>query len=378
MQVTSARADTRHAAALPRWTYLRDAVLRSYSQILFCRSHAVGLLLMLAGVVAPGLALAGLASVLLATGMARLLNLSEDQVRSGLFGYNALLVGLGGTALLPPGPAALLLTALAVVASVFVTAALHSALGSTFNLPVLTVPFLLVFPLLMAAATTLGMTVGKLGSDPVAAYLGLPGPVNLFLQSLGAVFFLPRVDVGLLVALGLLRLVMSNRWIWSAAPSSTTAVLPSGLRSTSMKKPVVIFGTGPPGVMERNLMVPLACGLRGSVMSYRITWRPVATASTGASAAAASPKMGRVMVCFTVTDEESSLGPPAATRSTMPTFGFLARLRSVATYATAESLLSTMGSGSVNFTSPERFLMSPGVASWSTAMRSRSGTVTRW
>ncbi len=199
MQVTSARADTRHAAALPRWTYLRDAVLRSYSQILFCRSHAVGLLLMLAGVVAPGLALAGLASVLLATGMARLLNLSEDQVRSGLFGYNALLVGLGGTALLPPGPAALLLTALAVVASVFVTAALHSALGSTFNLPVLTVPFLLVFPLLMAAATTLGMTVGKLGSDPVAAYLGLPGPVNLFLQSLGAVFFLPRVDAGLLV-----------------------------------------------------------------------------------------------------------------------------------------------------------------------------------
>ena len=204
MQPISARADTPEQTELPRWTYVRDAVLRSYSQILFCRSHVVGLLLLLAGTVAPDLALAGLASVLLATGMARLLNLSEDQVRSGLFGYNALLVGLGGTALLPPGPAALLLTALAVVASVFVTAALHSALGSTFNLPVLTLPFLLVFPLLMASATTLEMTVGKLAADPVAAYLGLPAPVNLFLQSLGAVFFLPRVDAGLLVLAALL------------------------------------------------------------------------------------------------------------------------------------------------------------------------------
>ena len=199
MQPISARADRPEQTVQPRWTYLRDAVLRSYSQILFCRSHTVGLLLMLAGVVMPRMALAGLASVLLATAVARLLHMCEDNVRSGLLGYNALLVGLGGTALLPPGPATLLLIALAVVASVFVTAALHSALGSTFNLPVLTLPFLLVFPLLMAAASTLGLAVGKLAADPVAAHLALPGPLTLFFQSLGAVFFLPRVDAGLLV-----------------------------------------------------------------------------------------------------------------------------------------------------------------------------------
>ena len=192
-----------HELPAPRWTYLRDAVLRSYSQIFFCRSLLVGLLLLAAGVVSPRLLLAGLASVLLATGLARLLNLSEDLVRSGLFGYNALLVGLGGAALLPVGPGALLLTALAVLASVFVTAALHSALGSTFNLPVLTLPFLLVFPLLMAAATTVGLPVARLAADPVAPFLGLPAPLNLFLQSLGAVFFLPRVDAGLLVLLAL-------------------------------------------------------------------------------------------------------------------------------------------------------------------------------
>ena len=227
MQPISARADRPEQTVQPRWTYLRDAVLRSYSQILFCRSHAVGLLLLLAGVVAPRMALAGLASVLLATGVARLLHLCEDNVRSGLLGYNALLVGLGGTALLPPGPAALLLTALAVVASVFVTAALHSALGSTFNLPVLTLPFLLVFPLLMAAASTLGLPVGKLAEDPLAAHLALPGSVTLFFQSLGAVFFLPRVDAGLLVLVALV--VYSRVGVVLAILGFVMAQLVSGL-----------------------------------------------------------------------------------------------------------------------------------------------------
>lgn len=180
-----------------------DPLMRSYAQILFNRSHVVGLLLLLATAVSPPVAAAGLASVLLATLVARALNLSADLIDSGLFGYNALLIGLGGSYLFEPGPAALLLVTTAVIASVFITAAFHSALGNTFNLPALTLPFVFVFYLQLAAAAVLGVEFTAVAADPLAAWLELPGPVTTFLQSLGALFFLPRVDAGAVVLLAL-------------------------------------------------------------------------------------------------------------------------------------------------------------------------------
>ena len=229
---------------------LTDAVLRSYSQVLFCRSHVVGLLLLLATATSPRLLVSGALAVLLATATARLLSLSEDQIRAGLFGYNALLVALGATALLPGTAAAAGLTALAVVASVFVTAALNSALGSTFNLPVLTWPFLVIFPLTLAAANSMGLAVGTLPADPVAATLSLPAPLTLLLQSLGAVFFVPRVDAGLLVLLAL-------------ASYSRIAVL------------LAVMGFGMAQVMGLSLVTPQT-GLLPVVLGYNFIMLAVA------------------------------------------------------------------------------------------------------
>jgi urea transporter len=186
-------------AARPIRTTL-GAVLGSYAQVLFTRSRLVGLILLSAGVVAPRLLLAGVLSVLASTLTARLMSYPEEQIESGLFGYSALLTGLAGAALLAPGPRALALVAAGVVASVFVTAAFHSALGQTFNLPTLTLPFLAVFFLLTTAAPSLGVPLqGPLSSSGPQ----LPGPAGGFLRCLGAVFFLPRADAGLLVLCGL-------------------------------------------------------------------------------------------------------------------------------------------------------------------------------
>jgi len=181
----------------------RDLVLRSFAQIFFGGSRLVGLMLLLATALSPRLFLAGVCSILVAAGVARLLRLSPDQIRSGLLTYNALLVGLGGAALLEPTPVTILLIVLAVAASVLVTTAMNSALGSHFNLPILTLPFLAVLPVLLATATSLGGRAATLPPDPISPYLGLPAPLALLLQSLGAVFFLPRVDAGLLVLAGL-------------------------------------------------------------------------------------------------------------------------------------------------------------------------------
>jgi len=192
------------AAVAPPLAFARDALLNSYAQIMFSSSALVGLFLLAATAVSPRLAVGGAASVALALAATRLLNLSPDNARSGLLTYNALLVGIGSSAMLPPSLTSYGLIALAVIGTVLLTAALHSAMGTTFNLPVLTLPFLLVFTMVLAAAPALGLKIQWLVVGGGVLSGMLPARVELFLQSLGAIFFLPRADAGLLVLAGLL------------------------------------------------------------------------------------------------------------------------------------------------------------------------------
>jgi murein DD-endopeptidase MepM/ murein hydrolase activator NlpD/urea transporter len=165
-------------------------------------------LLVLATAVEPRTMLFGFIAVLLSVGTAQLLRLSPDLTRSGLFGYNALLVALGGASLVQHTAMGIGLLVLAVMGSVLVTAAIHSALGTHFALPALTLPFLAVFYLVLGAAPLADIPLRSLTTDPLALELGMGPAPRLYLQSLGALFFLPRIDAGAFV---LLALVVHSR-----------------------------------------------------------------------------------------------------------------------------------------------------------------------
>lgn len=185
--------------------FVVDSVLRGYSQIFFSRSRLVGVLLLIATALSPHLMLAGLAAVIVAVAIARLIHLSPDLIRAGLFGYNGLLVGLGGAAMLVPGWTTLGVLVIGVALSVLVTAALHSALGTHSDLPALTLPFLLVLYAVLGAVPALGiewnLPVGFALQNSHTGFLAL---VEGYFEALGAIFFEPRFETGLLVCLALL------------------------------------------------------------------------------------------------------------------------------------------------------------------------------
>ncbi len=182
-----------------------DAVLRSYAQIVFARSRWVGALLLTATFVVPRLGLIGLAAVGASLGAAHLARFSPDLNRSGLFGYNALLVGLAGGALMESSPRATCLLVLAVIATVLVTAATHSVLSSTLGLPALTIPFLTVTYLMLTAAPGLGVRLLPFPGDAEPLFtVAVPGVLEAYLASLGAIFLQPHVLTGLLVLAALL------------------------------------------------------------------------------------------------------------------------------------------------------------------------------
>lgn len=183
-----------------------ERLLAVYAQVLFSRSVVVGLLLLLATAVAPRAGLMGVLAVVTADVFARLLGLEQRVIASGVYGYNALLLGLGvGQSFAGFGPV-IGVTVLAAVASVVVTAALRSLLGAV-NLPVLTLPFVGLFALLLGGADGAGATLLFAEPDTVTV-ARLPYHVGAFLRSLGALFFLPRLDAGALV---LAALVVHSR-----------------------------------------------------------------------------------------------------------------------------------------------------------------------
>ncbi len=181
-----------------------DSLLGSYAQILFSESRLVGAVLLLSTATVPALFAGGAAAVLLAAGLVLLLGFDRCGLRAGLYGYNALLLGLGSASLLRPGLPALALAAVAVLFSVLVTVMLQRVFNRGLNLPVLTLPFLASYYLLLGAARVLLLERLPAASPAPWLQAWIPWPeAVLYLRSLGAIFFMPRVDSGLLFLLAL-------------------------------------------------------------------------------------------------------------------------------------------------------------------------------
>ena len=220
-----------HGTWITAWRWFRE-IPRAYAQIFFARSALVGILFALATATAPRMLLFGLVAVASATLMARLLGLDGGLRASGYFGYNALLIGLGLGHLSSGFALPLPFVALASALSVLIGSAGKAWLTRHFSLPVLSLPFLVVYPLAIFAAPTLGL-------EPATRHLAdsqgqdlLPPLFSGYLRSLGSIFFLPTLGAGAGMAWALLvhsRLAVALSFSAYALLSATNALLPSSL-----------------------------------------------------------------------------------------------------------------------------------------------------
>lgn len=208
------------------------SLLRVYAHILFSRSPAVGLLVLLATLTVPRAFLFGAIAASAANGVALLFSFEKDTVEEGAYGYNALLVGLGVAQSFTADGPAVLITLIGAAACVLLTAALRSLSLGASSLPVLSLPFLAVFHLTLGASVFTGLTRGAGALDP-SAIAALPEPVVLFVRSLGGLFFLPRFDAGALV---LAALLLHSRISALLAASAFATVLGLSARMFSLDR----------------------------------------------------------------------------------------------------------------------------------------------
>jgi urea transporter len=199
--------------AQPRWHWgqtaiqsigqLSRSICAATAEIMFLRGIRTGALLLTAMVLQPGVLLLGLTGVIAAVLFAQLVQLTPtDRDRSPLL-FNPLLAGLGVGYLFQPSASAIFLAAAAGVLAFLVTWTLSHILKTFLWLPVLSAPFILVsWVVHLAAFRYAGLEHAVL---PAHAYtIGLALPLEGFLRTLGLIFFLPNVWIGMVVALLLL------------------------------------------------------------------------------------------------------------------------------------------------------------------------------
>lgn len=197
------------------------SLLNSYSQIFFSKSTIFACLLVVVTFFDFYAGLSGLIAVTISNTAAYLIGFNRQNISSGYYGFNSLLVALGLGVYYDPNIQFFMILFFASLLTLFITVSLEGIVGK-YGLPYLSLSFLFVtWMVTLATRGFTSLTISERGIYTlnemyslggftlVAIYewfnnLNLPDYVIIYFRSLGAIFFQYHLVAGLLVALGLI------------------------------------------------------------------------------------------------------------------------------------------------------------------------------
>ncbi|MCK9290789.1 MAG: urea transporter [Bacteroidales bacterium] len=198
-----------------------QSIRNSYTQIFFAKNPVLGVVLILVSFFDPGAGLSGFIAVISSQLMAYFNGLNRKQIVDGLYGFNALLTGLGLGLHFQFNIVFLIVLISAALLSLFITVALEGVMAK-YGLPYLSIPFLLsMWIALLSTRQFLNIQLSQRGIfilnemyligdlRLVKIYLWfeeilLPEEVKCYFRSLGAILFQHHLFAGILIALGLI------------------------------------------------------------------------------------------------------------------------------------------------------------------------------
>ena len=201
--------------------FIIQSVVNSYAILFFSQNKVLGLLLLVVSFFNPAAGTAGLLSVLFAVGLVSLMGYQRENIRMGFYSFNALLLGIGFGTFYVFSASFFIWLLLACIITVMLSVILASWLGK-FGFPLLSVPFVITFWLLLLAANSIyhmGLeqrnsailnemfTAGEGSSYHLPGLLNfivLPEYFGLFFRALSAILFQNNVITGILISIGLL------------------------------------------------------------------------------------------------------------------------------------------------------------------------------
>ncbi|MDD2798174.1 MAG: urea transporter [Bacteroidales bacterium] len=208
------------AIAAFRQTIL-PATLNSYSIIFFFNNKLLAVVTMLVTFFNIFAGVSGLIAVLVSVLVANSMGMNKLQLKSGLFSFNALLVGIGMGTFFEPSWVYLSLLLIATMLSLILSVTFNGWFGK-YGLPFLSLPFVFTFWFIVLPSSqfeNLGLTqrnvywmneVYAIGGNSMLQFfqtidsLPVHQMVDIYLRSLSSIFFQDNLIAGLLIAVTIL------------------------------------------------------------------------------------------------------------------------------------------------------------------------------
>ncbi len=204
-----------------QFKFWKSSILGSYSQVFFSDNSQLAVLVLLASFSDPVTGVCGLMAVVFSNVFSKFMGFNPAFIRTGTYGYNALLVGLTMGVFFKFGWALVALIFVAGCLTVLLTVWLAS-LTAAYRVPFLSLPFIAGVWMMLLSARSFGVlqlsergiyTFNELwnmgGPGLVSFYQqmnawAIPFVATVYIKSLGAIFFQYNLFSGLLIAAGLL------------------------------------------------------------------------------------------------------------------------------------------------------------------------------
>ena len=197
------------------------SILNSYSQVFFSTSKVLAIFLVFISFFDYGAGIGGLIAVAIANLLAHYLGYNAYFLKSGLYGFNSLLVGLGVGLIFQPSIELYGLIAITATTCFFLTIVFQGVLGK-YGLPFLSIPFLVtIWIVSLSGGQLTALNISERGIYTYNELFGMGGHtmvglynwlealvsssfIRIYFYSLGAIFFQTGLLAGIIISLGLL------------------------------------------------------------------------------------------------------------------------------------------------------------------------------
>ncbi len=185
--------------------FVIDSTVYSYAQIFFSNRKWFGLMILAATFVNPLSGLIILGSVIFTNLFAYLLQYDKAKITLGFFGFNGLLFGAAMTLFYETDLTFLFLLVVFLVVTFFITTAIENYFAVGFNLPGLSLPFVLSIILFIIFNQNLGALNGRIDfSANSDFYSFFPDSFQLFFKSLGLLLLQTDILSGVVIFVAML------------------------------------------------------------------------------------------------------------------------------------------------------------------------------
>ncbi len=198
-----------------------SAIINSYAQLFFSNSRVLAVLLLISSFTDPFVGTCGLFSLIVAVLFADWLGMNSEFIRNGTYGFNSLMVGLAMGVYYQLDTRLLFILIFISFFTLLLTVVIGGVL-SKYNIPSLSLPFLIgIWVILLSVRTftsihlsergiyTINELYGYGGNFLVNIYqklnsISLPLFIDVYLKSIGGIFFQYNLVAGVLILIGLI------------------------------------------------------------------------------------------------------------------------------------------------------------------------------